>query len=84
MSSVSTVGELLDYLATQPRDRPVILAKDAEENGYSPLASAEEGLYEAESTWSGEVYYPDRDDDDEDPFEPPESAVPAIILGPVN
>lgn len=75
------VGELLDYLATQPRDRPVILSKDADGNGYSPLDDADEGMYEATSTWSGEVYYPDTD---EDADEPPEDAVPAVILGPVN
>lgn len=82
MTTMSTVGELVDYLLTQPRDRPVILAKDAEENGFSPLAAAREGVYAADSTWSGEVYYPDNDDPDA--YEPPEDAVPAIILGPVN
>lgn len=51
-----TVGELLDYLATQPRDRKVILEKDAEGNGYSPLASADQGLYVADSTYSGEMH----------------------------
>ena len=53
---ISTVGELMDYLATQPRDRKVILQKDAEGNGYSPLADASEAMYSADSTWSGEVH----------------------------
>lgn len=77
-----TVGELIDYLSTQPRDRQVILAKDAEENEHSPLDAANEGLYAATSTWSGDVYYLDSDDPDAD--EPPEDAVPVVVLGPVN
>lgn len=51
-----TVGELIDFLASQPRDRKVILEKDAEGNGYSPLATADEGLYVADSTYSGEMH----------------------------
>lgn len=51
-----TAGELADYLAQFPRDRKVILEKDAEGNGYSPLASADEGLYVADTTYSGEVH----------------------------
>lgn len=72
------VGELLDYLARQPRERPVVLAADAEGNGHSPLAAADEGIYYATSVWSGEVYYPEDDE------MPPASAVPAVILGPRN
>lgn len=70
-----TVGELLRYLATRPADHPVILSKDAEGNSYSPLADAREGFYLADSTWSGEVNWPD----DETP-----EGVAAVILGPVN
>lgn len=72
------VGDLLDYLVTQPRDRPVILAADVEGNAHSPLADATEGVYYPWSSWSGEVYYPGDDE------VPPATAVPAIILGPVN
>ena len=54
--SMSTVGDLLDYFAAQPRDRKVILQKDGEGNGYSPLASADEGLYVADTASSGEVH----------------------------
>lgn len=84
-----TVGELLDYLATQPRDRKVILRKDAEGNGHSPLANGWEAMYEAESTWSGETY-PTPEDiaasdgyySDED--EAPEGSERVVVLGPVN
>ena len=56
MPDMGTVGELMDYLATQPRDRKVILRKDAEGNGHSPLAEAWESMYSADSTWSGETH----------------------------
>jgi len=74
MKEMSTCGELADLLAAQPRDRPVILEKDAEGNGYSPLAAAGEGSYLADSTWSGEIVSPDDYPD----------AVRVIVLGPVN
>ena len=86
MALISTAGELADYLATQPRDRKVVMAKDAEGNDYSPLADADERMYEATSTWSGEIYQlpevvaaaPD------DWSEVPDGAERVIVLGPVN
>ncbi len=51
-----TVGDLVDWLLVQPRDRRVVLAKDAEGNGFSPLATVSVGMYVAESTYAGEVY----------------------------
>jgi hypothetical protein len=56
MADMRTVGELMNYLATQPPDRKIVLQKDAEGNGYSPLTRAREGMYAADSTWSGELY----------------------------
>jgi hypothetical protein len=56
MPDLSTCGELADYLATQPRDRKIVLSKDAEGNGFSPLADAGVSMYTADSTWSGSVY----------------------------
>lgn len=49
------VGELREFLCKHPDDMPVILEKDAEGNGYSPLHDAREGMYITESTWSGWV-----------------------------
>lgn len=93
---MSTVGDLLDYLATQPRDRKVVLRKDAEGNGHSPLAEAWEAVYEPDSTYSGEVY-PTAEDvagwvrtgawtqsDADDLYEPGGNAERVIVLGPVN
>lgn len=92
MPDLSTCGELADYLATQPRDRKVILSKDAEGNGFSPLADAGEGMYAAESTWSGSIH-PTPEDlaglildgsgwSDEDAA--PDDAERVVLLGPVN
>ncbi len=93
MPDLSTCGELADYLATQPRDRKVILQKDAEGNGYSPLADADVAMYEADSTWSGEVYMTPEDlsaamvsgmsgYSEEDAA--PDGAERVVVLGPVN
>jgi hypothetical protein len=93
---VSTAGELADYLAAQPRDRKVILRKDAEGNGHSPLAKAWEGFYEPDSTYSGEVYPTAEDvaswvaagewteEDAADLYEPGDKAERVVVLGPVN
>ena len=90
----STGGELLDYLATQPRDRKVILSRDAEGNGFSPLADAGESMYVADSTWSGETYITPEDLAEamagpnpggwaeEDAA--PDDAERVVVLGPVN
>jgi hypothetical protein len=89
-----TVGELMNYLATQPLDRKVILRKDAEGNGHSPLAEAWEAMYSADSTWSGDTYLtpeglaaemagPNRQGWSEDDAAP-DDAERVIVLGPVN
>jgi len=67
------VGELIDYLSSRPREELVILAKDAEGNGYSPLSEADKGFYVAESTWSGDVEEDDGGGGD-----------PVVVLWPVN
>lgn len=84
-----TVGDLRKMLADQPDDRPVVLARDAEGNGHSPLAEAIEAMYQAETTWAGEVYpTPEEIADsaggwsEEDGA--PDEAVRVVLLGPVN
>lgn len=86
-----TLADLRAQLAVfddLPGDTPVVMSKDGEGNGYSPLAELELGMYLADSTWSGE-HYPAaeqlRDDpnaDEEDGA--PEDAVHAVFLWPVN
>lgn len=84
---VITAGQLRALLEGVPDDTPVILSKDAEGNGYSPLSSVntDEGtVYVPETAWSGEVYTQDgRDDDTYDSYYP-EDGVRVVELGPVN
>ncbi len=51
------VKELREAIANLPDEMEVILQKDAEGNGYSPLEGADmDCIYIPDSTWSGEVY----------------------------
>lgn len=50
------VKELKIQLENVDENRLVVMAKDAEGNGYSPLAALDDAsTYLADSTWSGEV-----------------------------
>lgn len=85
-----TIDELrkeLDALDL-PGDTPVILAKDAEGNDFSPAYEAEVSMYVADTTWSGERYMTEEDrqatgEPDEYPAAPDE-AVRAVFLWPTN
>lgn len=85
-----TIDEFRRQLAELdlPGDTPVILAKDAEGNGFSPLVEAETAMYAAESTWSGERYMTDaqrEETGDADEYEAaPDDAVNAVFLWPTN
>jgi hypothetical protein len=50
-----TVAELIAELQALPQDALVVLQKDAEGNGHSPMAGFWIGGYRAVSTWSGDV-----------------------------
>lgn len=50
------VHELIALLIELPKEHEVILSKDGEGNGFSPLADFGLSMYEAHSTWSGEVF----------------------------
>lgn len=77
-----TIRELLKLLVAQPDlDAEIILQKDAEGNGYSPLVGGERGYYVADSTYSGEVYTPE---DLEDGENVPPDWKPVLVLWPVN
>lgn len=71
-----TVGELKAALEGHDDDVLVVVAKDAEGNGYSPLVLTEMYYYEATNTWSGEIIDTDEEVDD--------SAVPSVVLWPTN
>jgi hypothetical protein len=51
------VRELKEVIANLPDDMEVVLQKDREGNGYSPLEGADSNaVYIPDSTWSGDVY----------------------------
>lgn len=50
-----TVGELIEQLKLKNPERVVVMSKDGEGNGFSPLADVENASYEADTTWSGEI-----------------------------
>jgi len=52
-----TVKELIEALSALPPDAQVILQKDGEGNGYSPLAGVDgDAVYVPETTWHGDVF----------------------------
>lgn len=76
-------AELIPILQEHP-DWDIVMQKDAEGNGYSPLAGAEPAKYRAETTWSGNTLHPDDiasgyyDQDEVD------SAEDVFVLWPTN
>jgi hypothetical protein len=83
-----TVKELIEVLSGCEPDRLVVMAKDSEGNGYSPLSSTWCGKYRAETTWYGEVGLEQLDEEDiargyteEDVMEDGDLA---LILSPLN
>lgn len=84
------VKELIALLQTMPEDSIVILQKDSEGNGYSPLSDVDaDAIYNAETTWYGEVYstkWTARDAGmDEEEWKKYKRETPAcVVLAPVN
>lgn len=78
----------LEELEHLPDSTPLVMAKDREGNRFSPLDDLKEGMYLAETTWSGERYMTEEqrqgEDFPDDYDEAPEEAVHAIFLWPVN
>lgn len=72
-----TAGQLRVWLAHIPDDTHIVLAEDAEGNGFSPLAHAEPNArYVPESTWAGYVPYSDEPD--------PDGMQRVVMLWPTN
>lgn len=83
------VKELIEQLQELDPEMECIMQKDSEGNGYSPLAGADpDGIYVADSTWSGEVYdstWTAEDADmDEDLWEAMLKKPRCLVLFPVN
>lgn len=71
-----TVGDLIAYLQTLNQDAIVVLSKDAEGNGYSPLRTVDEDRYIGDTSYSGYVLHGDSD--------PANESAPCVALWPVN
>lgn len=80
------VKELIEELSKFDPEAEVILQKDSEGNGYSPLSGADDdAVYQEENSWSGMVYTLSSGHDeaclDQEEFE----ALPnCVVLWPVN
>lgn len=91
-----TISELINLLQVEGIkngfDQEVILSKDSEGNGYSPLSDFSYGVYYPETTFSGEFYPHDWNwedcgfdsQEDYDDFLRGHDSVKAIILSPIN
>lgn len=83
------VKRLIELLSTFDPDSVVILQKDAEGNGYSPLEGADhEAVYVPDSTWSGIAYSTNETADDacmdEDEWKKHMKKKRCVVLFPVN
>ncbi len=83
------IKELKEVIKNLPDDMEVILQKDSEGNGYSPLYGVDSNaIYISESTWYGEVYDLDWTADDccieEDEWEEIKSKPKCLVLSPTN
>ena len=83
------VKELLEALAGVDPEAEVILQKDAEGNGYSPLRGADpEAVYLPTCTWAGDVYSMAWSADDacksEDEWNAIKALTRCVVLHPVN
>ena len=83
------VKELIAELAAMDPEAEVILQKDAEGNGYSPLRGADpDCVYVPETTWYGEVYSLEYTADDmcmeEAEWAEIKAGPKCVVLHPVN
>lgn len=83
-----TVKELIEALSKEDPNRIVVMSRDAEGNGCSPLADWWSGAYRADTSYSGEVGLEKLDETSKLAWHSEEDVVvggrPAIILCPVN
>jgi len=83
------VKDLIKELQQMNPESELIMQKDSEGNGYSPLSGADgNAVYIADSTWSGEVYdtkWSAEDADmEEEEWEEIKSKPGCVVLYPIN
>jgi hypothetical protein len=83
-----TVKELIEELKKEDPKRLVVIQRDAEGNGYSPLTGWWLAAYKAENDWSGETGLEKLTAEDRKQGYTKEDVlkggVPALILCPIN
>jgi hypothetical protein len=84
-----TIKELKELITNLPNEMEVVLQKDSEGNGYSPLAGVDsDSVYIPDNTYSGNVYSMGWTSDDacmsEDKWKEIKSKPRTLILYPVN
>jgi intein/homing endonuclease len=83
-----TVKELKKQLEAVDENRIVILQKDSEGNSFSPLDGIDDNsVYDADSSYSGEVYYEKLTDELKEQGHDEGSVgegKPALVLWPIN
>lgn len=83
------VKELKELILNLPDEMEVVLQKDAEGNGYSPLSGADSNVvYVAETTWYGDIYSMEWSAEDacmsDEQWENIKAKPRTLILYPVN
>ncbi len=83
------VKELIRLLERENPESEVIIQKDAEGNGYSPLSEVDgNAVYIPESTWSGNVYSLEWSADDacmtDEEWAEINKKLHCVVLAPVN
>lgn len=83
------VKDLKELIKNLPDDMEVILQKDSEGNGYSPLDDVDSNcVYIAESTWSGDVISLDWTAEEacmtDEEWAETQTKTKSLVLSPVN
>lgn len=83
------VKELKEEIANLPDDMEIIMQRDSEGNGYSPLSCVDkDAVYIPESTWSGDVYSMEWSADDacmeDEEWEEIKRKPRCLVLAPIN
>jgi hypothetical protein len=82
------IGELRKIIEGLDDSTEIIMAKDVEGNGYSPLDQCRQWLYVPKSTWAGNVYDPSWSADDacmtDDEWEKIKAKDSVLVLWPIN
>jgi len=88
MAKIETVGQLMDWLEDQPRDRKVLLASDSEGNGFGFLYEGDLSTVEKDAKYRPDTVYMTQAEwlgmgDERDEYdEPPEDGTIVAVMWP--